>query len=835
MSEETRIFISYSPKDQEKVATLCRSLADEPGLTVFLDTEDDLPKQESRPRLEKLIRESDMILFALSPRSAESQDCAWQLGLADGLNKRIIPVVVDHVDGKLPPALAGLNHIYATDHDDLTTAIDSIRSAIGSDIDWIREHTRLAALAHSWSAAARPRAQALRGAELQAAQNWLAGQPKDTPQPTAEQRRFILDSQRAAARRQRSTASGAVAALIVVGVLGVLGWTQRNAAREGERNAEAALRTATEASGALLSDLAQEFSSVPVPAETMRKILGQAQDLHANLIQNFPHDRLLRDNDAMAQAQVGDALYLSGNLKSARKAYQEARNKQMALLAETPDHTGRQHALGVTSARLGDLAIAEGNPAEARKHYTAALDLSLVLDDVDPSLGRHGAGTAGILDKLGRIALGENDLTRAEDLFTQAHELRAALIKRDPANPDWQNEYAASLGSLAGLSQARDTPSIARDLLQQALEIRERLVALAPDNVTFKHDAAVLLDALADIARELGDTDLSRAYLDRGLDLARAMVQIDPQNGAWQRDLAVSLNNIGTADQNAGDYEAAKTYFEQGRDIIQRLVLISPTELRWQYDLGKVEMRLAQLAELMDNPEAAKTHFEAAGEIFGNLAAEQPDNPTYASDLGMVFSGLGTHAHQTDDPGSAAQHHAKALDWRRRAAELLPHDPGSQRAVTGSLYEIAALQEERKDYDAALQGYREMLSHARTVVTAFPQDSDLADDLRVAGDLFAKQAAIVSFGDVLFSRLDKAETLAREALEAAPDNRRVAAHLAYALMFQDKTDAAKEIFLAERGTEIDGDPWEMVVQQDFETFRKIGLTHPLMGEVEAAF
>lgn len=835
MSEETRLFISYSPDDREKVETLCASLADEPGLRVFHGTEDSPDTPEARRHLEELIRSSDIFLFALSPRSAASEDCAWQFDFADSLNKRIIPVVVDHVDGTVPAALARLNCIHATDHDDLATAVDNIRSAMATDIGWIREHTRLATLAHRWTAAARPGTQALRGPALHAAEDWLAEQPEDAPQPTAEQRRFILESRRATARRQRRTALGAVAALIVVGILGIVGWTQRNAARDGERMAEAALRSATVASGTLLSELAQEFSSATLPADTRRRILVQAQDLHGDLMRNFPRDRALRATAAMTQTRVGDTLFHSGDLKSSRKAYQGALDKQMALLAETPDHTGRQHALAVTTERLGDLAMAEGNPAEAREHYETALDLSLTLDDVDPSLGRHGAGTAAILDKLGQRALDENDLSAAEVLFTQAHDLRAAVLSREPANPDWQSAYADSLRSLASLAQARDTPAATRDLLEQALEIRETLVGLAPENAAFKHETAVLLEALAAIARAEGDADQSRTYLEQRLDLARALAQGDPLNEGWQHDLAVSLFDAGTADQKAGEYAAAKAYFEQGRRTIQRLVLISPIDLRWQYELGKVEMRLAQLAELMDEPVAAKTQFEAAGEIFATLASEQPDNPAYASDLGMVFFSLGTHANQSDDPDSARQNHEKALDWRRRAAALLPGDPGTRRAVTGSLYEIAALQEESKDYDAALEGYREMLDHARGLVAAFPQDSDLADDLRVAGDLFARQAAIVSFGDVLFSRLDKAETLAREALEAAPDNRRVAAHLAYALMFQDETEAAKEIFLARQGEEIDGDPWEEVVQQDFDTFRKIGLTHPLMKEVEAAF
>lgn len=835
MVETTKIYLSHSGRDREKLAWLYHVLAEDPDLTVLSPLDEVPPSQERTAQQEMLIRQSDTVLFVLSPNSAGSDACAGQLDLAESLNKRVIPIVIEYVDGPVPAAVSKLDHIFATDRGDSADAIASIKAAINSNIGWIREHTRHAERAGRWHAAARPEAQVLRGSDLQIAETWLVHQPKDTPHPTQEQRRFVLESRKSATRRQQSITIGAVAALVVVSLLGILGWTQRNAAQDGERKAEAALRTATETSGALLSDLARELPSTAAPRDMIRNVLGQAQALHSTLMETFAQDRMMRDSDAAIGTKVGDALYVSGNLKAARDAYLDAQAKQLKLLEETPDHPMRQHALAVTLDRMGDLARAQGNPLEAQKYHASALELFQALDGVNPSLSRHGLATAQILDKLGQTAFDDNDLSTAEDLFTQARDLRAALIKRDAPPPDSHEGYADSLRALAQLARKRGNLSAAQALLEQALEIRERLVTNDPDNAELKRDTSALLDDLADLALQQGNVEQRRTYLERALALTQAIVEIDPQNDGWQHDLAVTLAAVATLDQNAGNYDAAVAHLEQGRSIAQRLVLISPGDPQRHYNLARIDLRLAHLAELMDNPDAAAARFQAAGDILGDLAAERPENATYAGDLGAVFASLGTIALQNDDLETAARNQSQALEWRRRAADLLPDAPATQRAVTLSLYEVASLEEAAEDYDAALTGYREMLGHARALTKSFPQDSDLADDLHVAGDLFAKQAAIVSFGDVLFSRLDKAEALTREALEAAPDNRRVAAHLAYALMFQEETDAAREIFLAQRGNQIDGAPWEEVVQQDFETFRKIGLTHPLMREIEAAF
>src|SRR5882672_10733669 len=98
---KTKVFLSYSRKDREFVTRLAAALEARDDLQVFRDTEDILPTEEWRARLAKLIGEADTVVFCLSPDSATSEVCGWEIGHAEALNKRIAPIVINDVDGRV--------------------------------------------------------------------------------------------------------------------------------------------------------------------------------------------------------------------------------------------------------------------------------------------------------------------------------------------------------------------------------------------------------------------------------------------------------------------------------------------------------------------------------------------------------------------------------------------------------------------------------------------------------------------------------------------------------------------------------------------------------------
>lgn len=263
--EKTRVFLSYSRVDEAAVIALAELLEEEGEIEVFRDKEDILPAENWRDRLEALIIGADAIVYCLTPDSARSEVAAWEVETAGRLSKRIVPVVLRPTEGSVPAAVARLNYILLTDI--LTDAaareegLRRLRTAIETDIDWIRQHTRIGELAQRWAADGQRSTDLLRGGALETAENWLAQQPRHAPLPTALQHEFIGASRRSATLRQRWWVTGSLLVAAMAIGLSLLAYWQRGIAVE-QRTQANARRLAAEAQVVLANPLAAPEQAV---------------------------------------------------------------------------------------------------------------------------------------------------------------------------------------------------------------------------------------------------------------------------------------------------------------------------------------------------------------------------------------------------------------------------------------------------------------------------------------------------------------------------------------------------------------------------------------------
>lgn len=270
-TDKPAAFISYSRKDIDFVDRLHVAL-DVHGIDARIDREDIEKSEEWWSRIQQLITEADTIVFVLSPDSAISSTCQKEVDFAEGLKKRLIPIVVrDLAAQPVPAALARLNYIFFTANPvvgatgDFNAAIDELVRAIETNITWIREHTRLGTLARRWEALGRPHELELRGKELFGAETWLTTRPMNAPDPTDAHRAFITESRRTTTAQQRKLVAASVSAVIAALTLSSLaGWqwrvavAERNLALIGEsrviaKQAEDAIQMGSASEGILLA------------------------------------------------------------------------------------------------------------------------------------------------------------------------------------------------------------------------------------------------------------------------------------------------------------------------------------------------------------------------------------------------------------------------------------------------------------------------------------------------------------------------------------------------------------------------------------------------------
>ncbi len=193
--QSLKVFISYARKDGSAFAEELVDALDVAGFDAFLDRNDIAAGEDWEKRLEGLLAAADTVVFVLTPGSAASAQCAWELKTAEALSKRVIPVVLIPVpDAEAPPAIGRLNYIFFDGRQSFPRALKHLSTALTVDAQWIREHTRIGELAERWNQRGRPDVLLLRGPELEAARHWVAGASEGGPQPTELHRSFIETS-----------------------------------------------------------------------------------------------------------------------------------------------------------------------------------------------------------------------------------------------------------------------------------------------------------------------------------------------------------------------------------------------------------------------------------------------------------------------------------------------------------------------------------------------------------------------------------------------------------------------------------------------------------------
>jgi WD40 repeat protein len=215
-----------------------------------------------------------------------------------------VPVVHREPNGRtVPAAAADLNWVFLRDADRFDDGIELLVSAVETDLDHVRTHTRLGLEASRWDFdGSRDKSLLLRGGELAAAEAWLVGAGSKEPQPTELQREFVLASRQAATRRQRTAVGGVSVALLVAIVLSVVALIQRsnaihqsNVAYAGKLDAEAQAQYPTDPElSLLLATKAAEVEPSTQSEEALRAALGES-----HIIRRF----------SFKQSSAGDVLW----------------------------------------------------------------------------------------------------------------------------------------------------------------------------------------------------------------------------------------------------------------------------------------------------------------------------------------------------------------------------------------------------------------------------------------------------------------------------------------------------------------------------------------------
>jgi WD40 repeat protein len=254
------VFISYSRTDKPFVQQLHAALIDR-GRDVWIDWEDIPPTAQWRDEIHAGIEQADAFLAVLTPSLIASDVCGEELAYALKHNKRLIPIVREEVPSKeVHPALRAHNWLFCRSEDDFSQTVDKLLAVLDTDLEHVKEHTRLSVRATEWERDGRNTSHVLRGSELARAEAWLSASGEKQPPPAPLHTQYIVASRQAANLRARVWLSGVTLALAVSVILTIVALVQSQIARTNEIAAQEAQaraeRNADEALSLLLSSYA---------------------------------------------------------------------------------------------------------------------------------------------------------------------------------------------------------------------------------------------------------------------------------------------------------------------------------------------------------------------------------------------------------------------------------------------------------------------------------------------------------------------------------------------------------------------------------------------------
>jgi tetratricopeptide (TPR) repeat protein len=187
---------------------------------------------------------------------------------------------------------------------------------------------------------------------------------------------------------------------------------------------------------------------------------------------------------------------------------------------------------------------------------------------------------------------------------------------------------------------------------------------------------------------------------------------------------------------------------------------------------------------------------------------------------------------EAGDRAGALAHFQKSLTI---VEKLAASDPGRvewQRDLAQNLDKIADVLSAGSDQTGAHAARAGSLTIREKLVVMIEEEETRSGGKPGAG---TANALLNAAWQALFTGdFAKALAASERAVALMPDDLSFETNRAHALLFLSRGDEAKALYLAYKGrTMSDNQSWERIIALDFAEFRKAGLFHPMMAEIES--
>jgi tetratricopeptide (TPR) repeat protein len=591
-------------------------------------------------------------------------------------------------------------------------------------------------------------------------------------------------------RRALRLAVAAAALLLVLAIVatatGIMAFREQQEAIAQRKRAEDTLAAATETANRLVFDLAQRFQdAMGVPAALVKDILDRARALQEQLIKSGQVTPELKRSESAALNETVNTLLAIGDTKGALAAAEEALKIDADLLAGNPAKTDYQRNLSVSYNGVGDVRKAQGDLTGALKSYRDSLAIRQPLARSDPGNASWQRDLSASYDRIGDVRVAQGDLDGALKSYRDSLAIRERLAQSNLANAGWQRDLSVSYNKVGDAQLAQGDFTSALKFYRDSLAITARLAQSDPGNAGSQRDLSVSYEKVGNVQKEQrGFTGALKSYQD-SLAIVERLAQSDASNAGWQRDLVVSYRNVGDVQKEQRDFTGALISYRDSLDITKRLAQSDANNAGWQRDLAVLYSRMGDVQKEQRDFTGALISYRDSLDITERLAQSDASNTEWQRDLAMLYNRTGD------------------------------------------------VQREQNDLVGALKCYRQGLPIVQHLASLGGANKQAQDDLQ----FFINRIGGLAYNLVLARNFEVALEASDQAISLAPDKIWIYSNRAHALMFLDRTEEARIIYLKYRDQADvqDGKSWKTYVLADFIELRKAGLSNPLMNEIERLF
>ncbi|RIJ18097.1 hypothetical protein D1227_01695 [Henriciella mobilis] len=430
-----------------------------------------------------------------------------------------------------------------------------------------------------------------------------------------------------------------------------------------------------------------------------KALLAGASDAWKSVLSSDPDSIPALDGMAAMSMLIGELNEDQGDLRAARRAYEDAEAHADRLVALEPDNPNFTWRESSAVAFLGFVDGKEGNEAGKREKLNQALALREAVLERVPGLPRVRLGISSIKATMGGF-----------DALSDHRALLTELLETDPGNTEWQHTLAITNIRLAGWYNQQVDLVSASDHFEEAVGLLEALVETEPTNTNWLLDLQYALTQHAAAFVGFGDYKGGEAAERKAESALLRVLAIDSGNVRAQTQLAWSRIRLAGMLMGQKKYDAANALFDESIAEARALQEREQTRTAHAEMLAVALQSSALPLRLTGRSEEAVARYIEAEQIWSGFVAESPGDDQALEDLATCRRFLATHYRDEKQFDQAETYARKSHLALQSLAEQAPSDIGRQRDVQKSHSLLGSIARDRKDYETALAEYQTALS-----------------------------------------------------------------------------------------------------------------------------